>query len=80
MQVRVKLFATLARAVSGARAGEAFVRSLPAGSTVGDLAASLGLPLSQVRLVFVDGLAKGLDEPLGDGAEVGLFPPIGGGG
>jgi sulfur-carrier protein len=79
MQVTVKLFATLVRVVPGVRAGEPFGQALAEGGTVADLARSLGLPTGEIRLVFVNGLAKDLDQQLNEGDEVGIFPPIGGG-
>ena len=79
MRVFVKVFATLVRLVPGARAGVPFERSLPAGASVADLIEHLGLPRGDVRLVFVNGLAKEIDQTLAADDEIGLFPPIGGG-
>ncbi len=56
-----------------------FSRQLPAGSTVGDLLAALGVPEQIAKLVFVDHVRCDPDTPLRDGASVDVFPPIAGG-
>jgi molybdopterin converting factor small subunit len=39
----------------------------------------LQLPTEQVKITFVNGLARELDTLIQPGDEVGIFPPIGGG-
>lgn len=77
--VRVKLFATLRRTRPGLGIGEAFPVEAPAETTVGRLIERLGLPQEQVKLVFVNGIARDRDHVLADGDVVGIFPPVGGG-
>ncbi len=49
------------------------------GSTVARLIEGLGIPASEVKLIFVDNV-KGTPESILQGGErVGIFPPIGGG-
>jgi molybdopterin synthase sulfur carrier subunit len=88
MQVYVKLFANLAKSVSGPlldhyphpiRAGARLEVELPAGSTLGELVDYLGLPPELVKHTFVNARAKELDYRLEPEDEVGIFPPIGGG-
>ncbi len=88
MKVYVKLFATLARSVSGAvlashpqgiRAGSPLEVELPVGSTLADLVSYLALPREEVKITFVNRRAQALDYRLIPGDEVGIFPPIGGG-
>ena len=80
MQVTVKLFATLQRyGPEGVRVGVPFKVTLPEGSTLGDLVAQLGLPEREVTVTFVDGRARPPAFALSPGAEVGIFPPVGGG-
>jgi molybdopterin synthase sulfur carrier subunit len=43
------------------------------------LMARLGIPLEQVKVIMINGLAAGADTILTDGDRVGLFPPVGGG-
>ena len=88
MEVRVRLYATLAQAVpeeliagdaQRVRAGTPLEVELPEESTVSDLIARLELPAEKVRVVFVDGKVRGRDFRLSPGDEVGLFPAVGGG-
>ncbi len=88
MRIHVKIFATLARNVSGPilaqhpqgiRAGTPLEVELPEGSTLADLVAYLGLPGKLVKTIFVNGRAQELDYHLEPGDRVGLFPPIAGG-
>jgi molybdopterin synthase sulfur carrier subunit len=77
--VHAKLFATLRRYRPGLRIGEAVPVVLPDGATVGRLIEHLGLPEDEVKIVFVNGVARDLAHALVDGDELGLFPPVGGG-
>lgn len=82
MEITVKLFATLTRYSPGAveaPAGTPFMISLPEGSTIADLVTHLGSPEREVKVAFVDGRARAAMFRLMHGAEVGIFPPIGGG-
>ncbi|HUT32265.1 MAG TPA: MoaD/ThiS family protein [Planctomycetota bacterium] len=56
-----------------------FARQLPAGSTVRDLLAALGVPERVAKLVFVDHVRCDASVVLGAGAHVDVFPPIAGG-
>lgn len=49
------------------------------GTTVGQLVKSLDIPGDMVKLIFINGIRKGLEYELKDGDRVGLFPPVGGG-
>lgn len=88
MKVHVKLFATLISQVpdriverypEGIRAGSPLDVELPEGSTLADLVDHLALPREKVRVIFVNGRARQLDDRLITGDEVGMFPPVGGG-
>lgn len=59
--------------------GEPVPVALEEGATVRDLAAHLGVPAEEVKLVFANGLSRDLDYVLVDGDDLGLFPPVGGG-
>jgi molybdopterin converting factor small subunit len=74
MQVTVKLFATF-------REGRfrTAVRELPAGSTVGDLVAALGLPTAKLGVLLVNGRHVELDQELREGDTCAIFPKVGGG-
>lgn len=85
MKVTVKLFAMLQRyapeetAGPDPSAGRPFEVELPEPSTIADLLAHLGIPDREVKVTFVDGRARAPIFRLSPGAEVGIFPPIGGG-
>jgi len=52
---------------------------LPEGAAVGQLVEHLQLPTDQIKIIFVNGIVRGKEHVLGDGDEVGVFPPVGGG-
>ncbi len=80
MKVKVKLFATLtAFAPHGEKAGEPFEVELPEGSDIADLWQALGISEAEIKVSFVNGLARSKYYHLHEGDEVGIFPPIGGG-
>jgi molybdopterin synthase sulfur carrier subunit len=88
MRVYVKLYATLARSVSGPilaqhqqglRAGSRLEVELPEGSTLADLVDYLALPRKEIKVLFVNARSHDFDHRLEAGDEVGIFPPIGGG-
>jgi molybdopterin converting factor small subunit len=79
IQVRVKLFATLRAHRPGLKLGEAFVVELPEAATVRDLLRHTSVPENEVKIIFVNGLIRDLDQVLAGGDELGIFPPVGGG-
>ena len=88
MRVYVKLYATLAKSVSGPilaqhpqelRAGSRLEVDLPEGSTLANLVDYLALPRKEIKVSFVNARSQDLDYRLEAEDEVGIFPPIGGG-
>jgi molybdopterin converting factor small subunit len=83
MQVRVKLFASLAKYAKGVQAdalpGTPFQIYLDEGATLTDLAEVLQMPADEVKIAFINAVTHPLTMTLKDGDEVGFFPPIGGG-
>lgn len=80
MRVTVKLFAMLQKyAPEGQSAGEPFEVTLSEDSSVADLAAHLGMPQREIKIAYVNGRARAPHFRLTPDAEVGIFPPIGGG-
>lgn len=77
--VSVRLFATLRQYHPQAAAGAISVQ-LDEGATVGDLVQRLGIPRQAVRVTFVNGLVVDDTARLQEGDDVGIFPPIAGGG
>ncbi|MBN1661486.1 MAG: MoaD/ThiS family protein [Anaerolineae bacterium] len=77
--VQARLFATLRRRYPHLGLGEALSVALPEGSTVGHLIRQLDLPEDEIKIVFVNGLVRTAGDPLADGDQIGIFPPVGGG-
>lgn len=75
MHVTIKCFATLSRFTPPD--AEAF--AVTPGETTGGLAQRLGIPMAELKLVFINGAHVELDAALADGDRVGLFPAVGGG-
>jgi molybdopterin converting factor small subunit len=73
--VTLKLFASLKKYLPDS--SERF--AIAPGTTVQNLVGLLGIPPTDVKLVFVDGKQQSLDFPLTGGERVGFFPPVGGG-
>ncbi|MDJ0801773.1 MAG: MoaD/ThiS family protein [Desulfobacterales bacterium] len=75
MQIQLKLFATL-RAYTPENA-ETY--PIEPGTTVKQIVDTLGIPVEEAKLVFVNSTRRDFDTPLADGDRVGIFPPVGGG-
>ncbi|MGA7145090.1 MAG: MoaD/ThiS family protein [Desulfobacterales bacterium] len=73
--ISIKLFASLNRYTPDT-ADNYPVR---AGTTVRDLIDQLGVPVTEVKLIFVNGVKGDLASALNGGERVGIFPPVGGG-
>ncbi|WP_027721899.1 MoaD/ThiS family protein [Maridesulfovibrio zosterae] len=50
-----------------------------AGETVGDVLERIGIPIDEVKIVFINGRSSSFDAPLAAGDRVGVFPAVGGG-
>ncbi len=74
MRLTVKCFATLCNFEPGDQEKE-----YPDGATVRDIITLLGIPVEDVRIIFINGRGCELDDVLSDGDRLGLFPPVGGG-
>lgn len=79
MIVRVRLYANLVLYRPNAKAGQPFEVELAPSSTLADLVAQLQLPRDQVKVIFVNGIAREPNTPIQPGDEIGIFSPIGGG-
>jgi molybdopterin synthase sulfur carrier subunit len=79
IRVEVRLYASLEKARPGLKAGEPFFVELEEKTSVRQLVETLGIAPKAVQLIFVDGVARGLDHVLSGSERVALFPPIGGG-
>jgi molybdopterin converting factor small subunit len=79
VKVRLRLFATLAAYLPPDADGDGVTLALPGGATVADAVARLRIPAVEQYLTVVNGDNAHPDQPLGEGDEVTLFPPLSGG-
>lgn len=79
IEVEVRLYAALRQYHPQVGVGEALVVSLPAGTTLNDLRAHLGLPEDEIKIAFVNNRHQGWNYQLAPGDRVALFPPVAGG-
>ena len=88
MKVHLKVFAMLAKKVSGAlrhhapggvKPGAGVELELPEGSTIARLLQELHLGGGDGYIYLVGGKARKRDYVLSDGEEVRILPPVGGG-
>ncbi|MCL6451644.1 MAG: MoaD/ThiS family protein [Acetobacteraceae bacterium] len=75
----MKAYAQAAEALPAGDWQQGVEVELPAGATVGDLRARLGLRPQAVQVVLVNGVAARPSTPLKDGDRVAVFPLVGGG-
>ncbi len=79
IHVEVRLYATLRKYAPASRPGEPLSLELPAGTSLADLLARLGIPPEELKTAFVNSLRREEDYILRDGDRVALFPPVAGG-
>jgi sulfur carrier protein ThiS len=79
VKVEVRAFATLAVFLPSPRPGTAAVLNLPEGSTVRDMAATLGIPGEMSVVILVNGDHADAGRILNPDDVVTLFPPLVGG-
>jgi len=77
--VHAKLFATLRRYRPELKIGAAFPVELPTGATVRQLIERLGVPVKEVKVVFVNNIIRDTEHVLVAEDKVGIFPAVGGG-
>ena len=74
MKVELNLYASLARSIP--RTGPVEVGN---DTTILGLLRRLGVPMENVKIIFLNGIHAGGGEILRDGDRVGVFPPVAGG-
>ena len=75
-RIQLKLYATLQKRMPD---GDTDRFEIDAGMTVRQLLAALDIPVSDAKLVFVNGKKASLTTALNGGERIGIFPPVGGG-
>lgn len=79
MALQVLLAATLRKYFPDYDHAAGLAVQIEPGLTVGELAANLKLPIDEIKLIMVNGLAAKWDTVLQGDERVALFPPVGGG-
>ena len=79
MQVRVKLYGTLGKGVTGYDHPSGMAVEVSDGATVVELLAQIGIPLKRIGMVSLDGRLAGKTAILQPGMMVKVFHPIFGG-
>ena len=74
--VQIKLYATLKKFMP---ASDDEPIQIQPGITVQHLLEQLGIPKTEAKLIFVDGIKASMTSTLKGGERVGVFPPVGGG-
>ncbi|TIH18409.1 MoaD/ThiS family protein [Marinifilum sp. JC120] len=75
MKITLLCYATFA--VKSPSDSEAF--PISEGETVTDVLNRVGIPVDEVKIIFINGVSSKFDAVLSDGDRVGLFPAVGGG-
>lgn len=79
MSVYVNLSTTLRQCVPGYQPAEGLHLEISDPVSAGDLARRIGLPLSEIKIVMLNGRRAELEALVNDGDRVGYFPAVGGG-
>ncbi len=80
VRVQVRLYAGLRRYRPELGHGEGTEIELGPGSRLRDALEALDIPEHETKQCFVNGVVQDSDHVLEDGDEMGVFPPIAGGG
>jgi len=75
MKITLLCYATFA--VKSPENSEAY--PISEGETVSDVLERVGIPIDEVKIVFINGKSSKFDAALKDGDRVGVFPAVGGG-
>ncbi|WP_294445665.1 MoaD/ThiS family protein [uncultured Mailhella sp.] len=82
MSILIKLSTTLRDMVPGYDPETGLSVSLENGEesvTAGDLAARIGIPLEEIKIIMINSRQSELDSVVHDGDRVAYFPAVGGG-
>lgn len=79
MKVEVHLFALLERYLPAGTEGDSVSLDVPVGTTVGDVAALLEIPIDLSCLTVINGRDAPSEQVLAPGDVLSMFPPLAGG-
>ena len=76
--IELRLFGKL-RKYLDVKLGEGYILQTEPGSTIRTVIMSLGIPVSDTKIILVNGRPKELDDVLSDNDRLAVFPPVAGG-
>ncbi len=79
IEVKVRVYASLRSYLPGVPLGQSVSVRLSSEATIGDTLEGLGIPKTETKNCFVNGIQREFDYPLRAGDELAVFPPVGGG-
>ena len=79
MNIEVNFFASLVKYKPPGTGKDFWSLACEEGATVGDILRQSGIPLEDVKIIFINGLHSKPEVILKDGDRVGIFPLVGGG-
>jgi len=79
MSVHVNLSTTLRDCVPGYRPVDGLHLDLAEPLNAGELAQKIGLPLSEIKIIMINGRRSEPETLVEDGDRIGYFPAVGGG-
>jgi sulfur carrier protein ThiS len=79
MKIKVRLYGTLGKHISGFDPLKELLLEIAEGSTVGDLIDQLAIPRKKVGIISVDGILAKATKPLRSGNFVRIYRPLAGG-
>lgn len=78
MFVEVRLYATLRRYAPTSPSGVIPIE-VPVNATVASLLGAMGIELTEVHIIMINGVISTLTSALHEGDRLGVFPAVGGG-
>lgn len=79
MSVHINLSTTLRNCVPDYRPTEGLQMDLAGPVNAGELAQKIGLPLSEIKIIMINGRRSEPETMIADGDRIGYFPAVGGG-
>ena len=79
IKVKANLYATLRKYRPDVPPWEPLLLEVAEGTTLSELLGQLGIPVSEIKVVFVNNLQQELSYSLKSGDRLHIFPPIAGG-
>jgi len=79
LEIKIKLFAGLAKYLPEGTQGKSAILSVPEGTTVEGVLKHLGISPKMVHLIFVNAVHRKIDHVLKESDSLSIFPAIAGG-